>query len=127
MKTDIQTPQDIRLLVDSFYQKVQIDPLIGPIFNEIANIDWDAHLPKMYAFWENIVFNTHTYTGNPMRVHVDLHQHFPLEKPHFDRWLLLFMETVEALFDGENTELVKHRAQSIATLIQIKTQNASRI
>ena len=43
-----------------------------------------------------------------------------LKKQHFDRWLLLFNETVNKLFVGNKAELAKTRALSIATIMQVK-------
>ena len=48
---DIQTKDDIQKLVDSFYEKVNRDELLSPIFNEIAKVNWAEHLPIMYDFW----------------------------------------------------------------------------
>ena len=58
MKPDISTPADIRLLIDTFYVKVQADDVIGFIFNDIAQVDWPKHLPVMYAFWEFLLLGT---------------------------------------------------------------------
>src|SRR5690349_21165879 len=49
-QTDIATEKDIKTLVDSFYDKVNADPLLSPIFNGIAKVEWEHHLPTMYAF-----------------------------------------------------------------------------
>ncbi|MDE3248724.1 MAG: group III truncated hemoglobin [Bacteroidota bacterium] len=120
MKRELATRTDIELLVDSFYEKVKVDPLIGPIFNDVAKVNWPAHLPVMYDFWENTIFFTGNYLGNPMQVHVKLHEHFPLNANHFSRWIRLFLLTVDELFEGEKAELAKQRAHSIATMMQIK-------
>jgi len=32
---DITTKEDIKTAVDQFYQKVRLDPLLGPIFDQI--------------------------------------------------------------------------------------------
>jgi len=77
-------------------------------------------MPKMYDFWETTLFQKTTYKGNPMTIHLDLNQKQPLKKLHFDRWLLLFNETVNKLFTGQKAELAKTRALSIATVMQIK-------
>lgn len=120
MKPDIQNRVDIQLLVDTFYTKVRADETIGYLFNEVARVNWEAHLPVMYDFWENIVFQTGGFKGNPMAAHVQLHQRSPLTAEHFQRWLKLFLSTVDELFEGDKTELIKQRAQSIATMMQIK-------
>lgn len=45
MKKDITSFEDIRLLVDSFYEKVRNDEVIGFLFDEVARVDWERHLP----------------------------------------------------------------------------------
>ena len=69
MKTEIDTKQDIKLLVDTFYEKVKIDATIGFFFTEVVQVNWENHLPKMYEFWENIAFSTGNYKGNPIEIH----------------------------------------------------------
>jgi len=121
MKKDLENREDIRLLIDSFYTRVRKDELIGPIFNEVAKVDWEHHLPIMYDFWEGVLFQAGNYTGNPMRVHKQLHALFPLEQAHFDRWLQIFRETLDEHFEGPVAERARQRALSIATMIRIKT------
>ncbi len=120
MKTDIQTEQDIRTLVDGFYAKVRQDAVIGYIFNEVANVDWPHHLPTMYAFWATVLLAKEGYKGNAILKHVQLHAKTPLLKAHFDRWLELFTQTVDENFSGPTADTAKIRAMSIATVLQIK-------
>ena len=120
MLTDIQSRKDIVQVVNAFYEKAKQDELLGPIFTEKAKVDWEKHLPVMYDFWENVVFYTGNYGGNPMRIHQQLHQKITLTKQDFDKWLNLFFTTVDFLYKGEHAELIKQRAQSIATVMQIK-------
>jgi hemoglobin len=120
MKTDIQNRSDIQRIIDSFYSKVRVDDQIAYLFNDVAQVDWEHHLPRMYDFWENILFQTGGFTGNPMTAHLQLNQKSPLTAAHFTRWLKLFNETTDELFEGDNAELIKQRAHSIATIIQVK-------
>lgn len=114
MKYDISTSDDIRTLIDGFYDKVKKDDVIGYIFNDVANVDWVSHLPKMYAFWEFLLLGKDSYAGNPMAVHQKLHQQVPLTEAHFDRWLALFHQTVDENFQGQNAEDAKSRSRLIA-------------
>jgi hemoglobin len=66
MKKDIENRNDVELLIITFYEKVKADESIGYIFNDIAKVNWPKHLPVMFAFWENVLFNTGAYNGNPM-------------------------------------------------------------
>ncbi len=116
-RTDIRDRRDIELLIDSFYAKVRKDEVIGPFF---ANVDWPEHLPKIYAFWESIVFGTASYRGDPMTTHRHIHEKNPLEHRHFERWLELFKGTTDELFTGPNAETIRSRADSIAQLMEFK-------
>lgn len=120
MKNIIESTKDIELLVDTFYSKVREDELIGYIFTDIACVNWDKHLPVMYNFFENMLFYTGSYTGNPMELHKHINRLFPLTEAHFERWILLFTTTVDELFEGEKAALAKERAKSIAAVMQIK-------
>ncbi len=124
MKTDIVNRKDIELLINSFYDKVKVDAVIGYFFDKVIPVNWEKHLPTMYNFWENVVFNTGGYEGNPMIQHQHIHQKSPMTKAHFDQWLKLFTETVDELYVGEKAELIKQRAVSIATVMQIKVLHA---
>lgn len=114
---DLASRSDIERLVDAFYRRVQADDLIGPIFNDIARVDWDTHLPRMYAFWDSVLFGVAGYKGNPAAVHRELAQHARLSQVEFDRWLELFGATVDELFAGPVAEHAKTRAASIATTL----------
>jgi len=120
MKNDINTRADIILLVDSFYQRVQLNDKIGPIFTEIAKVNWTHHLPKMYDFWESILFGKAIYKGNPMLTHFAINDKAPLQTTEFDTWKNLFYQTVDDLFTGPNAETIKQKAQSIADLMHFK-------
>ena len=120
MKKDILTKTDIIQLVDKFYDRVKTDPLLGPYFIDLVKINWAKHLPVMYTFWENVLFHTGTYDGNPMQIHKAMHDKFPMRTEHFQQWLRLFTSTVDDLFAGNNAEVIKQRATSIATVMQIK-------
>lgn len=114
-RPDIQTAADIRLLIDTFYEKVKADEVIGYIFNDIAQVDWAHHLPIMYAFWEFLLLDTpDAYRGNPIQKHLDLHQKVRLKAEHFDRWLLLFQASVDELFQGPSAANAKFRAFAIS-------------
>jgi hemoglobin len=98
--------------------------VIGYLFNDVAKVDWGHHLPRMYDFWETVLFHTASFKGNPIPKHINLHRQSPLAKEHFSRWVALFTATVEELFEGEKAELAKQRAMSIATMMQLKVYGA---
>ena len=122
---DITSIDDIKILIDSFYQKVKADDLIGYIFNDVAQVNWEHHLPKMYAFWEFLLLGGESYQGNPMEPHRALHQKVSLKKEFFERWVSLFKATVDENFSGINAEEAKNKAMLIAMTWIPKFENKS--
>ena len=119
---EIQSREEIKQMVDSFYSKVNEDELLSPVFNEFAGVDWESHLPKMYDFWTTILLGEMTYKGNPFLKHIPL----PIDKQHFDRWIKLFLETIDEHFKGEVAAEAKQRAMSIAGIFQYKLASLNR-
>lgn len=114
---DIQSRKDIELLVNSFYDSAKVDPLIGPIFSDIAKVNWEHHLPVMYSFWETMLLGSGTFEGNPMQKHVALSKITPMNQEHFDAWKAIWIDTVDANFEGGKANEAKQRARSIADLM----------
>lgn len=117
-KREIIQIDDIRLLVDNFYDKVKKDAQIGPIFIAIIQDRWPEHLDKMYRFWQTVLLEEHTYFGSPFPPHA----HLPLKQVHFDCWLRLFFSTIDEFFAGEKAERAKWQARRMAEIFQAKIQ-----
>jgi hemoglobin len=111
---DIETRDDCERLVRAFYARAFADPLIGWLFVDVAKLDLDAHAPVIAAFWETILLGAQTYGGGAFRPHAELHMRAPLRRAHFDRWLVLWNETVDELFAGPRAELAKSHAARVA-------------
>ena len=116
MKKDIQDLSDIKLLVDAFYDKVRLDDLIGPIFNEVIQNNWKTHLEKMYTFWQTILLEDYTYSGRPFPPHANL----TVNQLHFDRWKKLFTDIVQLNFEGQKADEAIWRADKMATMFLSK-------
>ena len=121
MKTDIKYRNDIENLINAFYCKIKTDTKIGYFFTDVAKVNWEEHLPKMYDFWENIMFSKGNYTGNPMIKHKELHQKSEMKEAHFQHWNALFNATVDELFIGDKAEEIKQRAMNISAVLMYKT------
>ena len=117
-REDITSRADIERLVDGFYERVRGDELLGPILDDVAQTDWVRHLPRMYAFWEGVLFGVAGFRGDPLAVHRELARHVPLGDREFGRWLDLFHENVDASFSGPCAEDIKARALRIAAVMQ---------
>lgn len=124
---ELTTRKDIEELVNHFYKKVDADPVIGFFFNSVAKVQWDSHLPKMYSFWETLLFGQISYKGNPMAAHFPINARHPIKKEHFEHWLKLWTESVETLFHGEMADLAIYKAGNIARLMAHKMEVATRL
>lgn len=120
MKPDLLDRTGIELLINSFYDKVREDKTIGFIFTKVAEVHWETHLPKMYDFWETVLFRTGGYKGNPLAAHAKLAPLTEMGRPQFDQWLKLFEKTVDTHFAGENADHIKRCADDMANVIYSK-------
>lgn len=110
---DIEDEKDIKNLLDTFYEKVKADNTIGFIFNEVAQLDWEEHMPKIYAFWEGILLGKPGFSGDVMGAHIKLNRLEPLTTTHFNQWINLFTETVHQLYKGLKADEAINRALMI--------------
>ncbi|MEZ5054046.1 MAG: group III truncated hemoglobin [Chitinophagales bacterium] len=113
---DLQNIEDVKLLVDTFYDTIRKDDLLADIFNKVIQDRWPQHLEKMYRFWQTVLFDEHTYFGSPFVPHATL----PVDKEHFDRWVFLFNTTVDNLFAGTRAERAKWQGERMATMFLYK-------
>lgn len=117
MKKDIQTRKDIEQMVNSFYSVVKDDEVIGFLFRDVIEMNWEKHIPIFCDFWDNIIFYSGKYKGNPMNLHTHLHHIRPLDEKHFLRWLKLFKQNIDKSFKGEKTTLAKKTAENIVQIM----------
>lgn len=119
MKKDILNLDDVKLLVDAFYEKVRTDEILASIFNERIQNRWPAHLEKMYCFWQTVLLEEHTYFGSPFPPHAQL----PVSYEHFLKWMGLFTATLDELFCGEKVDEAKWRAGKMAEIFEMKIEH----
>jgi len=100
---------DIARLVDRFYDRVQADPVLGPVFNPIVH-DWPEHKRTLVSFWSSVALRSGAYRGNPMAAH----RPHPIEAGHFDHWLGLWRETADEVLSPSHAALFAGYASRIA-------------
>jgi hemoglobin len=114
---DLATRRDVELLMRTFYRAAAMDDLLGPVF-AAEQVDWPAHLATVTDFWMWQLFGVRGYEGNPLLAHRPAHAATPFRDAHFARWLSLFTETVDELFEGPTAELAKARAAKMARALE---------
>lgn len=120
-KTELNSSSQLDFLIRTFYDAIQKDDILGPIFMTSIH-NWDAHIKLLCDFWESALFSNPVYKGNPLMAHLKLAQSFQLEAKLFDRWILLWNQTIDTHFYGEKTILAKQRALRMAQVIKKHTK-----
>lgn len=109
-------------LVETFYDRVRDDALIGPIFADRVE-DWGPHLARMKLFWSSVALSTGAYQGRPMPKHLPL----PIDATHFDRWLALFEATANEVCPPVAAAHFMERARRIAESLELGVANANQV
>lgn len=113
---DLDSLAEIDEMVRCFYGDVAQDLLLGPLFNDVAKVDWSEHLPKLVLFWARALLDVEGYSGNPFAKHAQIHRQSELTAQHFLRWLELFHETIDGGWCGPKAEQAKTLARNVANV-----------
>jgi len=107
----------LAVLVDTFYDRVRRDPLLGPVFADaIADGEWDQHKERMVSFWSTAMLKAREFRGNVFGKHQAMPQ---LTPAHFARWLALFEDTAGMLFAPDDADALVDAARGMARGLQI--------
>lgn len=121
-RKDIETAEDVARLVKEFYGRVYRDEVLRHVFDDVAQVNLEKHLPKMNRFWGTILLDEGSYRGQPLKTHLELNRKIPLRDCHFLRWIALFCQTVDALFAGPRAEHAKQVGQRVNRSIEWSTE-----
>ncbi len=110
---DLATRGDVHDLVVGFYREVVFDDLLEPVFGEVAEVDWAAHIPKLIDYWCRVLFGDPAYRGTVLAPHRHVHELEPLRVEHFDRWYRLWVMTIDEAWAGPAAEQAKRHAARI--------------
>ena len=106
-------------LVTTFYARVRVDALLGPIFASQITA-WAPHLERMRAFWSSVALMSGSYHGQPMRAHLPL----PIDRQHFDHWLALFETAARETCPQQAADHFIERARRIAQSLELGIASA---
>jgi hemoglobin len=110
---------EIRRVVETFYESARADPMLGPIFEARVG-DWPRHIARMVDFWSSALLGTARYRGTPLLAHTALPG---LRAELFTRWLQLFRRSAEGFASAECRERANSLAQQIAESLWWGYQN----
>ncbi len=111
---DLGGREDLELLLREFYRRAFDDALLRHVFVDVVQMDLERHVPVLADFWEKVLFGAGRYSGPTMQVHRRVHARVPLTPAHFDRWLQLWRETLDAMFTGDVADRADAQARRMA-------------
>ncbi|HSP02394.1 MAG TPA: group III truncated hemoglobin, partial [Acidimicrobiales bacterium] len=91
---DLDDRAAIHDLVVHFYREVAFDDLLGPVFGEVAEVDWAQHIPRLIGYWCRVLLGDPSYDGRILKAHERVDAQQPFDAELFDRWYRLFVESV---------------------------------
>lgn len=110
------TEEALGRLVGRFYARVREDALLAPVF-EAGVEDWPEHLERLQAFWSSVMLTSGRYKGRPLPAH--LRHGAAITPATFERWLALWRETTEALFEPRPAAALQEKAARIAESLSL--------
>lgn len=110
---DLDSRGAIHDLVVEFYREIIFDEVLEPVFSEVAEVDWNEHIPKLVDYWCQILLRTGDYAGPIMAAHRELHSMGPIRAEHCDRWYALWVSSVDGSWSGPVADHAKDHAASV--------------
>lgn len=107
----------VRRVIPAFYDKVRVDPVLGPVFAAVIADDWDRHIETIIRFWLTATRLGRGYDSkNFMPAHM---QHSSIQPEQIPRWLTLFRETAAEHCTPEAAAALVDIAERMAETIEV--------
>ena len=107
---DLDCRENIDAMVHGFYRRLLDDPVMSPMFLDVATIDLQQHLPTTCQYWYKMLLGEREYRRHMMAKHRALDDKQPLTGEHHERWLQHFMNNLDGRFAGPYTDRARHIA-----------------
>jgi hemoglobin len=91
-----------------------MDEVLGPVFEDVAEVDWSTHIPRLIDFWCRILLGHQTYQGTILAAHRRVHDQEAFTADHFDRWYGLWAATIAQGWSGPLADTARDHAARIA-------------
>lgn len=114
---DLDNRGAIHDLVIHFYREVAFDDLLGPLFGEVAEVDWAEHIPRLIGYWCRVLLSHPSYDGRILAAHERVHDQESFDAELFGRWYRLFVESVDSGWTGTYADRAKQHAAHMAGVI----------
>jgi hemoglobin len=106
---DIETRSNVHDLVVAFYREV--------VFDEVAEVDWAFHIPKLIDYWCRVLLGQTGYAGAILTAHRHVHDSEAFRVEHFDRWYAQWIESIDQRWTGPVADTAKKHAADIGGVL----------
>jgi len=113
-RVDLDTRAQIHNMVVAFYRELVMDQVLGPIFEEIAEVDWSEHIPQLIDYWCRVLLGDQSYRGAILNAHRHVHDQLSFTTEHFDRRYGMFASSIDQQWSGPYADMAKAHAARIA-------------
>lgn len=110
---DLSTRADVHDLVVEFYREIVLDDLLAPLFDEVAEVDWTLHIPRLVDYWSWILLGEDRSIGSVTGAHRHLHRLSPIGADHCDRWYALWTRCIDSGWSGPGAERARTHAATL--------------
>ena len=110
---DLDCREQIDAMVHGFYQRLLNDPVMAPVFLDVAKVDLGKHLPVICQYWHKMLLGDREYQRHMMAKHRALDDQVRLTGEHHERWLGHFMANLNGRYAGPNTDRARRLAATI--------------
>ncbi len=120
---DLDSRSAIHDLVVGFYREIVNDELLGPVFDEVAEVDWPSHIPRLIDYWSRILLDEPVYNGSMAAAHREVHEIEAFRVEHFDRWFELWCDSIDSRWAGPYADRARAHAARTAGLLSRQLRN----
>ncbi len=114
---DLDSRDEVHSLVVAFYREVAFDDLLGPVFSDVAHVNWSVHIPKLTDYWCRVLLGQPGYDGSLLVPHAQLNAVSAFRPALFDRWYELLVAEVDDGWHGPLAERAKLHAARMAAIL----------
>lgn len=114
---DLVSRTEIHDLVVDFYRAIIFDEVLGPVFDEVAEVDWTLHIPRLVDYWCRVLLRQPGYDGAILEPHRHVHELESFRPELFERWFTLWVSTIDATWHGPGADAAKRHAERMANTL----------
>lgn len=123
-KPDLDSRSEIHDLVVYFYREIVFDEFLDYVFEDVAQVDWNAHIPRLIDYWCGVLLRQPGYDGMILAAHEDVHELDNFTVEHFETWFAMWVRCVDDQWSGPLADKAKSHAAGMAKVMSRKLLGA---